>query len=758
MTSGRPGVRRFIGNQTGIITDPAPSRFSSGAVRVRPSSMLAGHGSGRVFAAMIASLALAVSFLAISPAWAGKIGDGGIVADVEKGMMFLAVDGSGDMDAFLARERLHDTVPVTLGSTTLQTLKARLKGEVSGSVKVDVDYDSTQVKALRKLEVGYDRDNFSLKVGDMGTSLPGLEFPVTSRSLLGVRAAHRDGDGGFTFYAARLTTSFATENLVGDGTPGPFFLRHYPVESLSERVYVENELRVRGVHYELDDRTGVMKFKEDLRENAAIRVDYEHTDPFGSGGNYLSAARYRRKTGFGALGTFMAFQRETTPSDGGPLESQEAVFGFDTRAKLPGNIAVTAEFAANTGRQKSGSDILGEPDLYGGVTALGTGDNPSLDGAVQGDGDSDPGKAFKVTADLTRGRLKAQASLRQVDADFRALGNPNFDNNRRWFGVKTAFSPRDGVKLGASFSGEERNIDGSEATSPGRNDIEASVETQVPWKGHPLLTYTARRADRKTEKRESGSNHTNTDGLAKVVWDGDEDLFRTSEWSRDTSHALDLKYRVRRALVKSGVEFVQSRDLVEASRSSDDLKGRVEVRTRLAGKVVGTFKCEVTDHNGLEGDTGATRLGSVGLEADLMKRLSITTSYMARERDFLLDSRDTTASMRLSTKGMGPLTARFTLEQKKLETDGADSTGARVLSTDLGYEVSRKLRIGGEFILRREDGGTGSREDEVRAFLDWDLGRNFNLLAEVRDIGRQTPGASGDYDGTIRYLKATGRF
>jgi hypothetical protein len=731
---------------------------------------------------------------------------GSIKADVEKGVMFLNVDSTGDTDSFLAVNRRFDLMPVTLGDSTMQTLKANLSGNLKGRLKLDLDYDSTLVNPRKKFLLGYDTDSLTIKLGDMSTALSGLEFAVSQRSLFGIRARGMHESDDLTVYAARLETQFASQNFAGDDTFGPFFLSHYPVVEMSERVYVDGTLRIRGIDYDLESATGVLRFRYSIVQDADIRVDYEYTAGMRTGSNFLGAARYRKNlSGGNALGTFVAMERTEKPDDNGPTQQQDLVFGMDTRVRLFNKINLSAEIATRRATSVENSvdngdiadDAIMAPyssnvkmssvDLDGitasvtdmssvqsGIGVNGTGVNGTgANSASNNVSEQEKGDALRLDASTALGPVALKGSYRRVERGFRTAGNPNYDDNRTWYTADATYRAGEGLTSQTKILGERRNLDGVDIETPQRFEASTSLSWKIPVGRSPLLTYSmAFRENRTTRENMVFDSLSDSDQLSDSdALNGPSPLYRINSeilGTRETSHSVDLKYRIRKALFKTGFQFAQVRDALGTS-SSDDLKGIMEVKARIAKPLVSTLRYEYTDHNPVEEgwddlitpvsrDGSATNTAAIRLDSDYFRKVLLTADCIMKRDSASSAESDLSASMRISSRNSGALSYRLSYEQKRSPGLQGTGTDTRVLSGNLGWTPMMGLSLNGEVQLREIEGSDLVTE-EIRALsVDYDISKTFRLSAQLRQVSREGDVADGDYDGTIRYLKATGRF
>lgn len=743
------------------------------------------------------SFVLPISLMSSANAYSAN--EGKLVADVEKGMMFLSLDGDGNLDELASKNKKYDFMPVEPGASTMQTLKARLKGSITDNLKIDWDYDSTSWPSNRKFQLGYEKKNTKLKLGDLSMGFSGLDFSMSHRTLFGFQANHDTRDDRFVFCAAKLKTSFESENLYGDDTIGPFFLSNYPVEQMSERILVDDEIRIQNIHYTIDYKTGVVKFNDPVEKGSRIRIDYEHTDLFDTINSYVGAARYRKMVSSkflasqSSVGTFIAFQNqekgiEDTFEDGMvqsmdqeiSTNDKDMVIGFDFKTgygkfKVSGEVAISNdtndyELSSDDASESGNSSVSGLSKIVD--DTIGYDEDNSMSDMT--------GRAVKLNASYSNKGFSTKAVMKHINKDFGIVGSPDFDNNRNYYKFDTAYAGIKDIKLNGSYTSEKRNIEKVLDESPEKNEAKAGISYKMPFSGSPLVSYNVKALDQRIETSLNTSYSVNPN-------------YKISE-KDELTHSLDMKYRIKKVLFKTGIDYKQNRytealndieqtssvsnlfqeslqsinSLFDLTEDSDDLQARFEIKARIAKPVVGTFKMNLTDHDGLAGATGKTKEGIIDLDTKISNNITLTTGLRIKESDFIINSRDYARSLRLIGKKGKNFTARLSYEGREQKGSSNTVSGSQettknettVLSGDLEYCFRPGISIKGELVERSEKTETSAdktSETEAGLVLNYKINKNFDLSAHVKKM-IQSGMDSSDYDGTIRYFKATGRF
>jgi hypothetical protein len=188
---------------------------------------------------------------------------------------------------------------------------------------------------------------------------------------------------------------------------------------------------------------------------------------------------------------------------------------------------------------------------------------------------------------------------------------------------------------------------------------------------------------------------------------------------------------------------------------SNDIQASLEMKARIARPVTGTLRLQITEHEGLTGDSGETREGYIDLDTRISQNLTLTTGLRIRESDFVFKNTDISKSLTLSGRARKNLVARVSYEGR--EQRGSELSGTSVLSGDLEYSLSPGISLTGQVLERKETSRADFSEKEAGLILNYRLNDNFSLSAQVKRMVQQGTNSS-DYDGFIRYFKATGRF
>lgn len=282
--------------------------------------------------------------------------------------------------AFFAKGRVKGEFLLTLSYDTNRS-KTNLDDGLVGVIDPERFYtlygDGTEQRfeapSQRNLYVKLERSAFVALFGDYETGLTVTELGRYSRALNGIKSEFHGDRLSYSAFAAETNQSFARDELLGDGTSGPYRLTRSPIIVNSDTVTIETRDRFRSelilserilrrfLDYDIDYLSGTLFFKEPIRSRDTdfnpvyIVVDYETRDGRdeslvfgGRGALHFDDDRVE----IGATGI-----SEEVPAGDSEL------LGVDLRVDVTANTQLNAELAQTQVDQAAGPRVEGDAYL-----------------------------------------------------------------------------------------------------------------------------------------------------------------------------------------------------------------------------------------------------------------------------------------------------------------------------------------------------------------------------------------------------------
>jgi uncharacterized repeat protein (TIGR01451 family) len=276
--------------------------------------------------------------------------------------------------AFFAKGRIKGATLLTIAFDSERD-QALAESRLFGTIEPDRYYtlygDAVEQRfeaaTTRKLYLKVERRQLAALYGDFDTGLTVTELGRYSRTLTGLRADFGGERFSVNAFAADNRERYGRDELLGDGTSGPYYLSRTPLVANSDRVrlevrdrirsevVVESRLLTRFIDYSVDYFTGELTFKQPVTsrdENfnpVFIIAEYEtlHTDGGGTTAGGRATARISSTLEVG-----------TTVIDEGSAAGATRLAATDLTFRPSGALEVRAELA------RSSSDVVGGAAAY----------------------------------------------------------------------------------------------------------------------------------------------------------------------------------------------------------------------------------------------------------------------------------------------------------------------------------------------------------------------------------------------------------
>jgi uncharacterized repeat protein (TIGR01451 family) len=258
-----------------------------------------------------------------------------------KGSSLLTIAFDSERDRPLAEDRLFGTIEPDRYYT--------LYGDA-----VEQRFEAS---TTRKLYLKIERRQFAALFGDFETGLTITELSRYSRTLTGLKADFAGERFGVNAFAAENRERYGRDELIGDGTSGPYRLSRAPLVANSDRLRIEVRDRVRSevvvesrtltrfIDYSLDYYTGTLTFKQpvssrDSQFNPVFIIAEYETLLVEAGGTTAGARASARLGDTVELGATLV--------DEGSLAGGSRLAGTDLTFRPTGALEVRAELAQTT--------------------------------------------------------------------------------------------------------------------------------------------------------------------------------------------------------------------------------------------------------------------------------------------------------------------------------------------------------------------------------------------------------------------------
>jgi uncharacterized repeat protein (TIGR01451 family) len=276
--------------------------------------------------------------------------------------------------AFFAKGRIKGSTLLTIAFDS-EREQALVEDRLFGTLEPDRYYtlygDAVEQRfeaaTTRKLYLKIERRQLAALYGDFDTGLTVTELGRYSRTLTGLKADF--GGERFTanVFAADNRERYGRDELLGDGTSGPYYLSRTPVVANSDRVrleirdrirtevVVESRLLTRFIDYSVDYYTGELLFKQPVMSRdqsfnpVFIIAEYETLDADGGGTTAGGRATARVSS---------TLELGATVIDEGSAAGATRLAATDLTFRPSGSIEVRAELA------RSSSDVVGGAAAY----------------------------------------------------------------------------------------------------------------------------------------------------------------------------------------------------------------------------------------------------------------------------------------------------------------------------------------------------------------------------------------------------------
>jgi len=468
---------------------------------------------------------------------------------IKKGVLFMQTEVKGNKEGYVNSSRVIDGIRVYEGKTFRQSMVASVRGKF-GDFFVEGVFDDTKVPSKRKLIGGYEKENFSLRAGDIRTGFANLSYFMETRENFGIRGFYKSVRYKAGFVVSERTTKSGYDAFKGDYTNGPFFLSHYPVVKFSEKVYIDERLLVNSIDYEIDYEHGSIRFKNIVEDFRDIEVYYEYSSYFdvadASNSGFVSEVKISKNF---KVGAGYGLERKFNLND--MFIKKHEVFNYNYYAKVGRYIRLKGELGLSSLKgEKSG--LLKSRALFNEVNFV--------------------KKPVRLTLKFLR-----------EEPDFYVLGAKHEKNDRQYLDMKLNFSKTTSSSLDIWTRVEHTNVLKSDEKPVNYiQNFEVSGYKIFKKLLNPKLNFELRmnrtfdnleikNTDTKAQHLKSGIKlrfkKLLTDSYFKVERNAD---FVNEKQTEALTTYLSLKYRVHKNFVLKG--FGQFKNEIDVLNDKDYLK------------------------------------------------------------------------------------------------------------------------------------------------------------------------------------------
>ncbi|NCO41030.1 MAG: hypothetical protein GW892_20260, partial [Armatimonadetes bacterium] len=166
-----------------------------------------------------------------------------------------------------------------------------IDGEIINRVRLHGNINKSRFMPTdRRYYLMYDGDRTDVTLGDLNASLSGNEFATFSRTMRGLEIDTTLGKNtGFSLLTSKTDAAVKQDVLAGNNTVGPYYLTRNPIVDGSEQVWVDEQLKQRGVDYIIDYDFGVLTFQgvNVIPSTSTIAISYEYDAPGRTAGTLI---------------------------------------------------------------------------------------------------------------------------------------------------------------------------------------------------------------------------------------------------------------------------------------------------------------------------------------------------------------------------------------------------------------------------------------------------------------------------------------
>ncbi len=601
------------------------------------------------------------------------------------------------------------------------------------------------------------RDEHYLFLGDQPDILTDTYFTRYTSPFRGATLHLETEKFTLTSFGAVTRGSLEQEEILPDGTSGPYLLDNIPVVPGSESVTLEirkrNDQDVvaevipqdRNVDYTIDYDTGEITFAEPVETETfggdpiVILVTYRSEEESSAFNTALGGSRVAvTPVEWLEVGAsyISEFDRNPTLSDG--FDARREIYGLDTTVTLGDGLNVRAEYALSQHQQ----DAL----------TNGNGANAQTD--------DEPVQALQVIADGTLGEKVTMYGKYQVaEREFLTFANPDIDTDEQTLDLigKYAFLPNQTVELGYSFS---------------QDNLPQDPETPTTTTHRPYIGWDATFGEQ-------------TELYSKYEYIQTTDDFSPQETDKQTHVALAGIIRdfqrvplLDKLSLRSEYQFSDFED--KTDQEADTLTHQLAVQARTEPvKDISLYveqKERLIHDKDLDEDTERQDISEVGIDLEKWVRFSLNSSYQYRvEHDLLHDQRNSerhTFILRSEYKPFEIVTTTGKLELRdetffaaagsEDEADRSTQTlnlEGRILVTPR-KDLTARLRYSYEYTQDEGDVDTTTREDETEFRLNYAFDQRKTRLTGIIQIERdllEAPPTPETETRTITYAASAAR-
>ena len=290
----------------------------------------------------------------------------------------------------------------------------------------DGSYQQIDAQSRYPVFVKLEKDGVQALFGDFNTDLNTTQLSRYSRRLSGLKFVANTKRFLINMFASETNQGFNKDELVADGTSGPYQLSASPILEQSETVTIEvrDRLRpdeildtrnlIRFLDYELNSRTGELIFRQpvdvtDTELNPqVIVIDYETT--LGTERNVTFGGRGAVKLKGDKVELGASFISEN--GNAGRANAESILYGVDARIEPIEGVRVRAEYAQSDTKTETGS-VDGYAALVEGEYQ---GEKTSINGYFRRENTGfGIGQQTSATENIQRFGLRASHQLAQSD-------------------------------------------------------------------------------------------------------------------------------------------------------------------------------------------------------------------------------------------------------------------------------------------------------------------------------------------------------
>lgn len=158
-----------------------------------------------------------------------------------------------------------------------ETLRVDVRSEPFKDIEVSGHFDDTSsILERQNIWLKIEGRNFGARLGNYRASFDDTEFGLYNKTLTGIKLYGEIGRLKLEAIGAKIEGISCRDEFEAEEMELTYYLSRHPVVEGSEKVKVDEKLKIRDIDYEIDYLAGIITFSEFLKVDSKIVVEYEY--------------------------------------------------------------------------------------------------------------------------------------------------------------------------------------------------------------------------------------------------------------------------------------------------------------------------------------------------------------------------------------------------------------------------------------------------------------------------------------------------